>query len=110
MTKSIKLKNDTYIDSTGVMVGRYLLSTVLESKVNQSYLGNNPDINSLKDTSGIYGIYNCSQAPNTGIGTLEVIVYTHDWLIQRFTDIQNQHMWERYFTYGTTWSSWVQRW
>lgn len=110
MARRIKLKNDTYIDSTGVMVGRYSLSTVLESKVNQSYLGYNPDIDTLRTTSGIYGLYNCNKTPTGAIGTLEVIRYSDDWCIQRFTSIETQQMWERFFVMGTTWTGWYQRW
>ena len=57
MARRIKLKNDTYIDSSNIMVGRSLLSNVIENKVNQSYLGNNPDIDTFRTTSGIYGLY-----------------------------------------------------
>ena len=78
--------------------------------VEKSYLGQNPDIDNYKKTSGIYGLYACSKAPVGSIGVLEVLFYSPDWVIQRFTDIEGQRMWERCFKYGTTWSSWVQRW
>ena len=79
-----------------------------DEKVEQLYLGNNPDINSLRETSGIYGIYNCSQAPTLDIGTLEVIRYANDWVLQRFTGIGNNiwNTWERIYYNGTTWSDW----
>lgn len=82
-----------------------------DEKVEQLYLGNNPDINSLRETSGIYGLYNCSQAPSLDIGTLEVIRYTDDWVLQRFTGINNNiwNTWERIYYMGTTWSNWVQK-
>lgn len=83
-----------------------------EIQINK-YLGNNPDINNLK-TNGTYGLYNCNQAPsNNGSGVLEVLVYTADWVLQRYTDIDGVgiwHMWERVFYNGTTWSNWTQRW
>lgn len=74
------------------------------------YLGQNPDIDGYRDKSGIYGIYGCAKAPTTGIGVLEVLVYSGDWVLQRFTDIGNGSMWQRTFTSGTTWSDWIQRW
>ena len=74
------------------------------------YLGQNPDIDGYRDKSGIYGIYGCTKAPSTGIGVLEVLVYSGDWVLQRFTDIGNGSMWQRTFTSGATWTDWVQRW
>lgn len=78
--------------------------------VHTKYLGQNPDINLLHYESGIYGLYDCSQAPTLGIGVLEVLVYTGDWCVQRFTVVETGYMWQRVFTYGTTWGGWVQKW
>ena len=79
--------------------------------VEQAYLGNNPDIDQYHTKSGIYGLYNCTKTPNSGIGTLEVIYYSWDWVIQRFTTIEaTPRMWERSFTGGNTWNAWIQRW
>ena len=87
------------------------ISYLKSKRVICEYLGNNPDINSLKGQSGIYGLYNCSQAPNGAIAVLEVLVYTPDWLIQRFTTIgATPNMWERAYHSGTTWGEWIQRW
>lgn len=89
----------------------YNLDTQISKKVEMEYLGQNPDINGKRFTAGIYGLYGCTQAPNTGIAVLEVIFYTPDWVIQRFTTIETTpRMWERSFTSGTTWNNWVQRW
>lgn len=84
---------------------------VIPSKiVEQGYLGNNPNIDELHTKSGIYGLYNCTKTPNSGIGTLEVIFYSWDWVIQRFTTVEaTPRMWERSFTGGTTWNAWIQR-
>lgn len=76
---------------------------------------NNPDIDSkfFRMYDGVYGIYNCSKAPNTNIGVLEVLSYTPDWVLQRFSTISSgggNDMWERTFYDGTTWGSWVKRW
>lgn len=74
------------------------------------YLGQNPDIDGYRDKSGIYGIYGCTKTPNTGIGVLEVLVYSGDWVLQRFTNIETGNMWQRTFISGATWTDWVQRW
>ena len=82
-----------------------LVSSTLVSK----YLGENPDINTLK-TSGKYGLYMCSQTPKTSIGVLEVLAYTGDWVVQRFTEVVTGSMWQREFIQGTTWTEWSQKW
>ena len=45
-----------------------------------AYLGTDPDIDSLHDTkdAGVYGIYECSQAPTQDIGVLEILPYSND--------------------------------
>ena len=78
--------------------------------VEQVYLGQNPDIDSMRYRSGVYGIYNCSQAPDTAIGALEVLVYSNDWVVQRFTKIPTGEMWQRQFESGTTWTPWTKKW
>lgn len=79
--------------------------------VETKYLGENPNINILKNKSGVYGVYNCTQTPTTDIGVLEVLCYSNDWVIQRFTNIgSTSNMWTRCYYNGTTWSSWTQRW
>lgn len=79
--------------------------------VETAYLGNNPTINDYRFKNGIYGIYNCSQAPTTSIGVLEVLVYSGDWVVQRFTTIgSTSNMWTRCYYNGTTWSNWTQKW
>lgn len=86
-----------------------LQTNVENAMVEQEYLGNNPDINSLKSKSGIYGLYDCSQAPSSiGSGILEVLVYSPDWVLQRFTDISYNiwKSWERTYYGGDTWSDW----
>lgn len=112
MAQSIKLKNDKYWDSSSVSYNKSSLEDVIKAKSNCKYLGKNPDINKLRNwhESGVYGIYDCDQAPNKNIGVLEVISYTIDWCLQRFTDLNSGEMWERIFHYGTTWTSWVKRW
>ena len=77
-----------------------------------AYLGQNPDINSLHDwrDAGIYGIYNCSQAPSASIGILEVLPYSKDWCVQRFTTISatdgTSATYQRCWWQGNRWSGW----
>ena len=107
--QKIKFQNlpstTTPVNATNLNAIQTNVETALNGKTDREYLGNNPNINNLK-TSGSYGIYNCSQAPTTNIGTLEVIQYTADWILQRFTDLSKHQIYERTFYGGTTWSSW----
>ena len=87
------------------------LSTLKGNTVKTGYLGHNPDIDTLRYSCGQYGLYQCTKAPTLDIAVLEVIVYTPDWTLQRFTSIGvNPHMWERCYYSGTTWGTWIQRW
>ena len=91
------------------------VNDILERKrVDTEYLGENPDIDLYHYGPGMYGIYNCSKAPSMNIGILEVLYYSGDWVIQRFTAIDYgggaPQMWERCFHTGTTWTSWIKRW
>ena len=72
------------------------------------YLGSGVDLNTIK-TAGMYGVYQAVNAPSTGISTLEVIVYSADWILQRFTVISNPLVvYVRTFYNGTTWSGWTK--
>ena len=70
------------------------------------YLGTAVDLNTVK-TAGMYGVYAATNAPvNTVIATLEVITYSADWIIQRFTVVHNNLTYVRRWYSGTTWSGW----
>ena len=80
-----------------------------------AYLGADPDINLLhsEKDAGVYGIYECSQAPTQDIGVLEILPYSGDWCMQRFTiihDITVAHQYVRFWHSGNTWSEWDQKW
>ena len=80
-----------------------------------AYLGQNPDINSMhsEKDAGVYGIYNCVLTPVLDIGVLEVIPYSGDWCMQRFTkiaDVGHAHCWVRFYFGGNTWSKWDLIW
>lgn len=75
---------------------------------------NNTDFNTLKTSGWYYGYTGMTNAayPNS-ISVTEVMVYSADWLVQRQTKISNINgsttdTWERHFSNGNTWSSWVK--
>jgi hypothetical protein len=69
------------------------------------YLGT-VNLNDIK-TPGMYGVYNATNGPATnGIATLEVITYSPDWIVQRFTVVANGLIYVRRWHSGTTWSGW----
>jgi len=71
------------------------------------YKDRNPDIDlaEYRSHGGQYGIYNCTKAPTMDIGILEVVSYTVDWCVQRFSDCYG-NCWARTFHSGTTWTPW----
>ena len=111
--KKIYIKNengvyDKFLDENELKDEiEYVKNNTVETKG----LGQNPDINSLHYMNGVYSLYQCSQAPSTNMGILEVLVYNGDWVIQRFTDVVDAgKMWQRVFQKGTTWTEWTQKW
>lgn len=102
-------KENMYVDGTYYQrdekTGK--LVKLLDKVVETAYLGQNPDIDALHYKSGVYGIYGCTKAPSMEIGTLEVLVYSIDWVIQRFSNPYGS-VWQREFTAGTTWGKWKQ--
>ncbi len=83
------------------------LVKLLDKVVETAYLGQNPDINNLHYKNGTYGLYGCTQAPHTDIGKLEVLLYTSDWVTQRFSDGYGS-VWQRQWIGGAYWSDWVK--
>lgn len=70
-----------------------------------AYLGSNPTIDLMHNESdaGVYGLYQCSQAPSQAIGVLEVLPYSGDWCLQRYTTIgASSTTWQRCYYSGTT--------
>lgn len=63
------------------------------------------DVNTVK-TAGMYGVYNATNAPSTEIATLEVITYSPDWIIQRFTTVPSGITYIRRWHSGVAWSYW----
>ena len=52
-------------------------------------------------------VYNGVNAPDSGIGMLEHIPYSPDWVLQRFFSFNTLQHYYRHFSQGTTWSAWV---
>ena len=63
--------------------------------------------------AGTYGCLNCTNKPTSSYtyGMLEVIMYSSQWLIQRYRSINSDGSWgyiyERMYYGGTTWTDWT---
>ena len=73
----------------------------------------NTDLNTLKgSTYRVYqGYTGMTNAPVQTIGVLEVLPYSGDWVVQRFTKIHDENNakeYVRHYYNGSTWSSWRQ--
>jgi hypothetical protein len=99
---SIDIKND-------IVFGGSIYGGVPEWK----YLGNTVNPDTLRGREGRYGIYGRAEVPGGGIGTLEVIYYSGDWVTQRWTPIsgggENYVSWQRQWYAGVGWSAWKQQ-
>ena len=77
-------------------------------------IGESANLNNVPKTTGVYfGFEASANAPGGygGIYVLEVLVYSQDWLVQRFTAIggdgtTSTHV--RSFNNATAWSAWAQ--
>lgn len=63
------------------------------------------DLNDIK-TPGMYGVYQSTNAPERNIATLEVVMYSPDWIVQRFTSVETATTYLRRWYGGTTWGNW----
>lgn len=70
------------------------------------------DLNTIT-FAGTYGCLNCTNKPTGAYtyGMLEVIMYSSQWLIQRYRSINSDGSWgyiyERMYYGGTTWTDWT---
>ena len=70
------------------------------------------DLNTIT-FAGTYGCLNCTNKPASTYtyGMLEVIMYSNQWLIQRYRSINSDGSWgyiyERMYYGGTTWTDWT---
>ena len=73
---------------------------------------NGTDLNTIT-FAGTYGCLNCTNKPTSTYtyGMLEVIMYSSQWLIQRYRSINSDGSWgyifERMYYGGTTWTDWT---
>ena len=73
---------------------------------------NGKDLNTIT-FAGTYGCLNCTNIPTSvyTYGMLEVIMYSNQWLIQRYRSINSDGSWgyiyERMYYGGTTWTDWT---
>ncbi len=67
----------------------------------------NKDLNTIKTAGWYFGYTGMTNAPTQAISVLEVIVYSPDWIVQRFTVINvTGKTYERHYYNGNTWSNW----
>ena len=122
MLPTVAVTMDFYKDGKGVAFGKVaetsglldvawdikssgIMKTPEYSKLTGfNYLGI-ADLNTIK-TPGMYGVYNSTNAPTNDIATLEVVMYSPDWIIQRFTVVGSGTVYIRSWYGGTTWSAW----
>ena len=98
-------ENDVLLDCAWDIKSHGTFSSLEYSKLTgYTYLGS-VDLNTIK-TPGMYGVYNAANAPVAHISTLEVVMYSPDWIIQRLTSVETGAVYLRRWHSGTTWGSW----
>ena len=65
----------------------------------------NTDLNTIKTAGWYYGHTGMTNAPQHTIAVMEVLVYSPDWIVQRFI-VVNGAEYIRHWHSGTTWSNW----
>ena len=85
------------------------LGNIINSDVIHKVHNNNGiDCNDIRTTIIISG-YRWTNSPSNSIAILEVISYSNDWILQRFTEIGNVPVrWERCYYDGDTWGTWIK--
>ena len=89
------------------------LQTTLDGKSNTSHSHSthtqanmsNTDLNTIKTAGWYYGYTGMTNAPTQTIAVMEVLVYSPDWIVQRFI-VVNGAEYIRHWHSGTTWSEW----
>lgn len=109
-TITIGNKANTFDGSANIS---YTLADIGAAATNHSHSAivmnncSNKDLNTIKTAGWYYGYTGMTNAPVQSISVLEVIVYSADWIVQRFTVINaNGTTYERHYHSGTTWSAW----
>lgn len=65
----------------------------------------NTDLNTIKTAGWYFGYTGMTNAPVQTIAVMEVLVYSPDWIVQRFT-VVNGAEYIRHWHSATTWSEW----
>lgn len=89
------------------------LQSTLDGKSNTSHSHtthsqatmSNTDLNTIKTAGWYYGYTGMTNAPVQNIAVMEVLVYSPDWIVQRFI-VVNGAEYIRHWHSGTTWSEW----
>ena len=105
MPKSIKLQDDTYIDSTGIVHNRALLSAVLEKMVPNNDALKGVDIDTINKTCYNY-CNECINIPTSTNGYLFTHRYRDDYIYQKYTTISGSS-YERVKNAGV-WKNWIK--
>ena len=66
----------------------------------------NTDLNTIKTAGWYYGYTGMTNAPAQTIAVMEVLVYSADWVVQRFI-VVNGDEYIRYWHSATTWTNWM---
>ena len=90
--------------------GTMVANSQLPARLNAVNLGTGIQADNLIET-GWYSGYGWLNAPLAGdIATMEVVAYSPDWIVQRFTAIRETPLvFTRTRYNGTTWSPWVRQ-
>lgn len=89
------------------------LQSALDGKSNTSHSHtthsqanmSNTDLNTIKTAGWYQGYTGMTNAPVQAIAVMEVLVYSPDWIVQRFT-VVNGAEYIRHWHSATTWSEW----
>ena len=105
MSKSLKFKNNNYLDSTGIVHNRALLSAVLEKMVSNEDAIKSVDIDTINKTCYNY-CNQCINTPTSTNGYLFTHRYRDDYIYQKYTTIYGAS-YERVKNAGV-WRSWIK--
>lgn len=105
MSRSLKFKNNNYLDSTGIVHNKTLLSVLLEKVVFNEDVLKNVDINTINKTCYNY-CNECTNIPTIVNGYLFTHRYRDDYIYQKYTTIYG-NSYERVKNAGV-WENWIK--
>ena len=110
MAKAIKLKNNTYLDSSGITHNRKILQNILSNLMGKSV--SNTDYNNMTTTGIYYMGVNCTNSPN-GSSYIYLFVISKENegdLVQLAIPVVEKKIYIRSKAYSgsvATWSEWI---